>query len=347
MTGSPMLVRGLVGFLEGSSGLRRILDGVNLEVRPGRSFALLGGSGSGKTFLLHSLLGLHRGIPGVVAGEASIMGVDVFKGLQDLVQYDEGPPLRVRKDCSGWGRAVRQRLAGILGRSVTLVPQDPATTLSPFHTVGRMLEAAVRLGRPGIPPREARDEALAWLERVHMYRVQELARLYAHELSGGMAQRVALALALAPEPKLLVADEPTTGLDATLRVKILQLLRKTTAACGATLFVITHDTEAAQILGQDVAILCDGRVVEVGPREVVLNPDARPKHPYTEYLLGAERQLAARSGDRAIDGLRTDSPGRWGSGSCGTVAETGRAGAPREVTSLGSGHRVGRRKDGP
>jgi len=286
-----LAVSDLTGFLEGASGLRRVLDRAALTVTAGRAFALLGESGSGKTFLLHALLGLHSGSPGVVAGQAQVLGVDLFGGLEPLVAWQPGPPLQIAKDEAGWNRAVEKRLRGLLGCSLTVVPQDPATTLSPFHTVGSLLARAVDLGAPGLTLAETRERAAEWLQRVHMYGVAEVSRRYPHELSGGMAQRVALALALAPEPRLLAADEPTTGLDATLRVRMIELLADAGERYGVTLFLITHDTEAARLLARDVAVLQGGRVVEQGPAEVVLNLGSEPKHPYTRYLLEAERCL--------------------------------------------------------
>ena len=344
MTGNALELSGLVAFLEGAAGFRRILDGVDLVVRPGRTFALLGESGSGKTFLLHALLGLHRGVPGIVAGSASLMGMELFRGLWDLVDFDDGPTPRIRKECDRWDRSLGRRLAGVLGRAVTLVPQDPLTTLSPYHTVGRMLAAAVRLGRPGISRRAARREATGWLERVHMYGVADVAGRYAHELSGGMAQRVALALALAPGPGLLVADEPTTGLDATLRVRILELLGRAVEYYGVTLFLITHDAEVARLLAQDAAVLCSGRVVEAGPTEVVLDPRARPKHPHTRLLLDAEQRLSGAAADSPSSFREIETSGSAGYRErCPEAGPECEAGCP-DLVPVGPGHRVACRR---
>lgn len=332
-------VQGLVSFVEGAAGLRRILDGTELTVRAGRPCALLGESGSGKTLLLHSLLGLHRGVPGIVAGRANLMGVELFQGLLEQVVFEDGPAPRIHKDCAGWERGLRRRLAGVLGRRVTLVPQDPLTSLSPHHAVGRLLETAVRVARPGASQVEVRREALGWLERVHMYDVSNVERRYLHELSGGMAQRVALALALAPGPDLLVADEPTTGLDATLRVRVLDLLAEAVRSCGATLLLITHDTEVASLLAEDVAVLCAGRVVEEGPAATVLDRSTPRKHPYTRFLLGAEHP--GGDGGRPAEGVGCAFQGRCprASALC--------AHGPVAMREIGPGHRLACRLEAP
>jgi ABC-type dipeptide/oligopeptide/nickel transport system ATPase component len=289
-------VDALSGFLEGRAGLRRILDRVSLEVHPGRPLSLLGESGSGKTFLVQSVLGLHRGVPGVVAGRARVLDVEVFAGQVEGVGFREvAGSVRIAKDTAGWNRVVGARLRPVLGAGITLVPQDPVTSLPPFHRVGPLLARALRRGAPELSPSAVARASQEWLERVHMYGVEEVLRSYPHELSGGMAQRVALALALAPGPDLLVADEPTTGLDATLRVRILELLAEVAEGTGVTLFLITHDTEAARLLTREVAVLCAGRIVERGPVATVLNPRHPVKHPYTRYLLGAEAWLAGAS----------------------------------------------------
>jgi oligopeptide/dipeptide ABC transporter ATP-binding protein len=126
-----------------------------------------------------------------------------------------------------------------------------------------------------------------------MYDVENVTPRYVHELSGGMAQRVAIAIALAPEPGLVIADEPTTGLDATLRIQLITLLATMVREKGLTLLLVTHDNAAARVLAEDVAVLYGGMIVESGPVETVLNPEVPIKHPYTRFLLDAERRLNA------------------------------------------------------
>jgi len=306
-------VAALTGFLEGNAGLRRILDRVSLEVHPGRPLSLVGESGSGKTFLVHSVLGLHRGVPGVVAGQARLLGEDVFAGLDGQVTFhDAAGQVRIAKDTGRWNRQVAARVRPLLGAGVTLVPQDPSTSLPPFLHVEQLLGRALLRGASRQTGAALSQAAGEWLRRVHMYAVDEVLASYPHELSGGMAQRVALALALAPGPRLLVADEPTTGLDATLRVRILELLDEVADGSGVTLFLITHDTEAARLLTREVAVLCAGRIVEQGPVNTVLNPRFPTKHPYTRYLLEAEGWLAG-----ACDAAPQLPPPRAVAGGCG------------------------------
>ncbi|GAB6061717.1 oligopeptide/dipeptide ABC transporter ATP-binding protein [Deferrisoma palaeochoriense] len=284
--------RDLVVLLETGRALRRALDRVSMELRPGEPFGLLGESGSGKTLLFHSVFGLSDAAPGIVAGSAELLGQALFPEIDRAVAWEPGPPETVRKDMTAWNRRLRRRVAPVLGRDVGLVPQDPGTAFPPYLTVGDLLARAVRRRDPGLTREEARRQGIEQLARVGMYRPEEVATQHPYQLSGGMVQRVALALALAPRPALLVADEPTTGLDATLRLRVLQLLARAPAETGTTLLLVTHDTEAARLLCWRVAVLCGGRVVEEGPVGRVLNPRWSPKHPYTEMLLAAEAALA-------------------------------------------------------
>ncbi|TLN16517.1 ABC transporter ATP-binding protein [bacterium] len=271
--------------------MRKILSDVDICVRAGRTFALLGESGSGKTCIVHSVLGVHQGLPGVVSGEATVLGREILTELPQYVKITHTPQLSIKKDILGWKKAQKRAWGEMLGKDVTLIPQDASTSLSPFHPIGQMLITSIRRGNPELSKEEAQKEALKWLSRVEMYDVEKVAHCYIHELSGGMAQRAAIALALAPGPRLLIADEPTTGLDATLRISIIALLSAMVKEKGATLLLVTHDLAAARILATDVAVLYEGKVVETGYVDEVLSWDHRPKHPYTAFLLESEKKL--------------------------------------------------------
>ena len=298
MSVSAFHVRDLTVYLQGQAQLRKVLRNVEIDVKRGRTFALLGESGSGKTCLVHSVLGTHPGKPGVVRGSASVLGREIFSGLDQQIELTESPTVQIRKDLAGWRRAMEAVWEERLGNSVTLVPQDATTSLSPFHTIGQMLQMALHRGNPLMDRASLRENALQWLERVEMYDVEKVFSCYIHELSGGMAQRVAIAVALAPDPELLIADEPTTGLDATLRISILALLHDMVVGKNVTLLLVTHDNEAARMLASDVAVLYEGMVVETGPVELVLNADVSPKHPYVQFLLESERKLLAGESPR-------------------------------------------------
>ncbi|GGL19427.1 ABC transporter ATP-binding protein [Planomonospora parontospora] len=239
----------------------RAVTGVSFEVRPGRCLALVGESGCGKSVLAHALLGL---LPGnaEVAGRARL---EHAGGSLDLL----GAPEAVL------ARRVR-------GRAVGLIPQSPATHLTPVRTARAQLEEALReLGHAR--PRERADE-LALRQGLHP---ADLDR-YPHELSGGMAQRVANAMALAGDPWLILADEPTGGLDRPLVDRAMAALR---GLCdeGRAVLLITHDLRAAERVADDLAVMYAGRLVETGPAGRVLD---RPRHPYAAGLVNARPDRA-------------------------------------------------------
>jgi oligopeptide/dipeptide ABC transporter ATP-binding protein len=345
MSNLAFSVRNLTVYLEGRTGMRRILDEVEIDVRTGHAFALVGESGSGKTCLIRCALGIHQGQPGVVGGTAQVLSQPLVDQVERHVNFNPGPPPTIQKDITGWNRAVRKASSGLLGSRVTLIPQDAATSLTPFHTVGQMLEAALVHGNPDMDQVRAEREALEWLHRVEMYDVQELSTRYIHELSGGMAQRVAIALALAPQPELIIADEPTTGLDATLRIQIIALLATMISDHGVTLVLVTHDNAAARILASDVAVLYAGRVVEAGPVELVLGDGEGPKHPYTRFLIESEQRLlegASMSRGAKVQPPETGCPY---APACPKAAPDC-VGARPELRKVGEGHRIACLKEG-
>ncbi len=307
MSDMALKVEGLTIYLEGRTGMRRVVNKVQMTVPMGHIYALLGESGSGKTCIVQTILGLHPGVPGVVSGTAEVLGLNVLEKLPKYVELDESStPTAIRKDMHGWNRTIRDVWAPMMGSKVTLIPQDATTALSPFHTVGCLLQKAISNSGKQLGREELRKEALNWLRRMEMYDVESVSNRYVHELSGGMAQRVAIALALASEPRIVIADEPTTGLDATLRIQLIALMASMVKNRKATLFLVTHDMDAARILANEVAVLYAGSVVESGPVEKILDPTYKPKHPYTWFLLESERRLL--QGAEMFKGSRSISP---------------------------------------
>ena len=250
-------VEGLRVRLPTPSGLATVVDGVDYEVEPAQIFGVAGESGSGKTMSMLALLGLLP--PGArVEGRASFGGKDLLR-------------LRTRE------------LRAVSGRDIGMVFQDPMTSLHPMLTIGRQLTEHVRR-HLGLGRNAAAQRAIELLEQVRIPDPSNALHSYPHQFSGGMRQRIAIAIALACRPRLLIADEPTTALDVTVQAGILRLLDSLRREFDLSVVLITHDLGVLSALADRVSIFYAGRVVEAGPREDLLR---HPRHPYTRALLDA------------------------------------------------------------
>ena len=257
---APLLeVRDLVTEFRTRAGVLRAVEGVSFSIDAGETLALVGESGCGKSVTAFSLMRLIADPPGRIAA-----GQVLFEG-RDLLKLSE----------TGI-RAVR-------GERVAMIFQEPMTSLNPVMTVGEQIVEAIRQHRP-VTRRAARDRAVALLEEV---RIPDAARRfgeYPHRLSGGMRQRVMIAMALACEPRLLIADEPTTALDVTIQAQVLDLIDALKARLGMAVLLITHDLGVVAQHAQHVAVMYAGRIVEeAGVAELF----SAPRHPYTEGLLAS------------------------------------------------------------
>ena len=251
-------VRGLKTWFDTPGGIARAVDGVDLVVERGETLALVGESGSGKSVTAASLLRLIAPPGRIVAGEVLLNGVD-------LLQLD--------------ARALRAVRGGRIG----MVFQD-LSALNPVERIGTQIAEAVRLHAPTVTRRAAWRRAVELLERVRMPSPAERARDVPHRLSGGMRQRALIALALACDPELLIADEPTTALDVTTQAQILALLAELQSDSGMGLLLITHDLGVVAQVADRAAVMYAGRIVEDAP---VARLFAQPQHPYTAGLIGA------------------------------------------------------------
>jgi peptide/nickel transport system ATP-binding protein len=240
-------------FLEG--GEARAVDGVSFTVDAGRVLGLVGESGCGKSVTALSLLRL-------VAPPGRIVGGEVWLDGRNLLALDESDMRRVR------------------GAGIAMIFQEPMTSLNPVFTVGSQIAEAVRLHRP-VSRRAAWDRAVELLDEVGIADALRRAHAYPHQLSGGMRQRVMIAMAISCEPRVLVADEPTTALDVTIQAEILELLRGLRERHGMALLLITHDLGVVAEEADALAIMYAGRIVERGS---VLDVFDRPLHPYTQAL---------------------------------------------------------------
>ena len=267
-------VDGLCAYFGRGNRPVRAVDGVSLRVREGQTVALVGESGCGKSATALALTRLLPQPPAFYAG-----GRILWRG-RDLL------PLGDRE------------LRAVRGNEIAYIFQEPASSLNPVLSVGAQIVESVRLHRPGV---RARDEALRLLALVGIPRPEAKIDAFPHELSGGLQQRAMIAMALASQPKLLIADEPTTALDVTIQKQILDLLRRLQAELGMAILLITHNLGLVAEAAHDVYVMYAGRIVEHGPAEQVLR---NPSHPYTRALLRAVPRLEGPTRDlEGIDGM--------------------------------------------
>jgi peptide/nickel transport system ATP-binding protein len=245
-------------------GVNRAVDGVSFEVGEGETLAVVGESGCGKSVTANSILRLIPEPPGRIAGSIRFEGTELLK-------LDE--------------RAMRH----IRGNDISMIFQEPMTSLNPVLTVGRQLGETLRLHQ-GLNKKEAEDRAVEMLALVGIPEPRRRVREYPHQFSGGMRQRAMIAMALACNPKLLIADEPTTALDMTIQAQILDLMRDLKHRVGAAIILITHDLGVVAEVAERVMVMYAGRKVEEAP----VGPLFRsPRHPYTQGLLGAVPKLGS------------------------------------------------------
>ena len=257
---SPLLsVEGLRTVFATDSGVLAAVDGVDLTVSRGKTLGIVGESGCGKSMLSLSIMGLVPP-PGRVAA-----GRIVFDG----------------EDLAGLSPA---RMRALRGRRVAMVFQEPMTSLNPVYTVGFQIVEAMRAHEPGAPFATLKTRAIEALERVRIPAPAQRFNDYPHQLSGGMRQRVMIAMALACAPDLLIADEPTTALDVTVQAQVLDLLRDIQRETGMAIVLITHDLGVVAGMADEVAVMYAGRVVECAPVASIFDD---PQHPYTLGLLGS------------------------------------------------------------
>ena len=271
----------------------RSVDGVSLQIALGETLGVVGESGSGKTITALSVMGLISAGPGVITGKIGFWTNGIRKNLlQDLEMYvvlreRDGKIMDVAKDEAGWRENAERIMGRLRGTEIAMIFQSPKSCLNPFESVGNQITEAIRLHTPAKAPKEAKERAIYWLERVKIDSPLLRFESYPYGLSGGMCQRAMIAMALSAEPSLLVADEPTTGLDATIQSKIVDLLAELKSEFGITTLLISHDISVISRLSDSVAVMYGGTVMEYGPAREVLSAGFSPKHPYTGALLAA------------------------------------------------------------
>jgi len=252
-------IRDLKTEFKGPQGTARAVDGLSFDLEAGRTLGLVGESGCGKSVTALSILRLIPSPPGRIAG-----GQVMFKG-RDLLTLSEDEMRKVR------------------GGQISMIFQEPMTSLNPVFTVGNQIEEAIRLHQH-LGPDEARRKAAETLGLVGIPDPEARLDNYPHQMSGGMRQRVMIAMAISCDPDLMIADEPTTALDVTIQAQILELIKELQAKTGLALLLITHHLGVVAETADEVAVMYLGQIVEQSPVKTLFSS---PKHPYTQALLAS------------------------------------------------------------
>ena len=255
---SLLQVKNLIVEFPGRHGTLRALDDISFEIAPGEILGVVGESGAGKSLTGAAIIGLLEP-PGRIGGGQIILEGERIDGLP------------------------YERMRHIRGRKIGAIFQDPLTSLNPLYTIGQQLVETIQAHLP-LNAKQARDRAITLLQDTGIPAAEQRMEHYPNQFSGGMRQRVVIALALAAEPKLIVADEPTTALDVSIQAQIIMLLKSICKKHGAAVMLITHDMGVIAETCDRVAVMYAGRIAEIGPVHEVIN---HPSHPYTEGLMAA------------------------------------------------------------
>jgi len=312
--------------LRAEGGSVPVIDGVSLSLRPGKVLAIVGESGSGKSVTAQSILRLlPRQMP--IVGGRILFRLDPSAPPVDLAAVEPDGAV----------------IQSIRGNRIAMIFQEPMSSFSPVHTIGSQIGDVLRLHR-GLNGQALRDAMAELLRKVGIPDPARAIDRYPHEYSGGMRQRAMIAKALACNPALLIADEPTTALDVTIQAQVLDLMRGLKAELGMAMIFITHDLGIVAQMADDVAIMYTGRIVEQGPVRAIFR---QPQHPYTQNLLRAVPRLGGVGGWRSLKPIQGSVPnlyampagctfhprcGRFIAGTCDVIAPA--------TTGLAGGHSV-------
>jgi len=269
----PLLeMKDLHTFFRTKKGTVKAVNGVSYTVDAGKTLGVVGESGSGKSVSAMSMLHLIDGNGYIDSGEIIFDGVDLVK-------------------------LSKQEMYKVRGNDISVIFQEPMTSLNPVFTVEKQISEPFMIHQ-GMSKKEAAKEVVKMLADVKIPNPEVVAKQYPHQLSGGMRQRVMIAMALACKPKLLIADEPTTALDVTIQAQILNLMNELKREHGTSILFVTHDLGVINQMADDVAVMYCGQVVELAPAETIFAPDSKHSHPYTEGLMVSIPRLDTPVGKR-------------------------------------------------
>lgn len=288
-----------------SSLFGRLIEGIDFRVKRGEVLAITGESGCGKTVTVSSVMGLIDFLPGIIRGRIGLMTgrrgetIDLLEGLEEVWELERKGVIveKKKKAYQNWKRERSGFLKkNIYGKEISFIFQDPRAHLNPYMSIGKQLEEVFALHRPDVAGADYRNEVAQWLKnRVNLLDkinkpslsyIKKAYKTYQSDLSGGMCQKALIAMALASHPSLLIADEPTTGLDRQSEGEIIRLLRNSRKICGnqdLSILLVTHELKLIKELADRVIVMYAGQVVEEGPVKEVFSPEA-VNHPYTARL---------------------------------------------------------------
>ncbi len=296
MTSDDLLVeiKGLKTYFFLDQGTVKAVDGVDLNIPRGRTIGVVGESGCGKSITARSILQIVDA-PGRIV-EGSILFRRIVGRNGDSNMYEEIDLARLRPA----GREIRS----IRGREISMIFQEPMTSFSAYYTIGNQIMENIILHQR-VTKREARERAIELLRQVGIGKPQQRVDEYPHQFSGGMRQRAMIAMAIACNPSLLIADEPTTALDVTTQAQILKLLWNMQQQLGMAIMLITHDLGVVAEMASDVAVMYLGRIVETADVDTIFH---NPKHPYTQALLRSIPKVGGKARERlnSIEGMVPD-----------------------------------------
>jgi oligopeptide/dipeptide ABC transporter ATP-binding protein len=249
-------------------GTVHALEGVSFQIQQGKTLGVIGESGSGKSVTAQAIMGIIPSPPGKVTGGRVLLNLPENDASVRVVNVTELPP-------SG------SEISSIRGKEVSMIFQEPMTSFSPVHTLGNQIMEAVRIHYPDVSKQEARDRAVEMMRRVGIPRPEERIDAYPFQFSGGMRQRAMIAMSLVCNPRMVIADEPTTALDVTIEAQILELLKDLQAEFGMSIMYISHDLTVVGGVADDVIVMYLGLVMEQASTDELFD---NPLHPYTEAL---------------------------------------------------------------
>ncbi len=256
--GSVLLdVKNLKTYFHTFRGLIKAVDGISFNVKKGEVIGIVGESGSGKSVTSFSIMGLVES-PGVVNAD------HILFDREDIHKVDEKRMMKVR------------------GKEISMVFQDPMTSLNPLYTIKQQMEEMLILHAPQLSSHDRHERCVRLLQQVRIHNPEEALKMYPHQFSGGMRQRVIVAIAMAADPKLIIADEPTTALDVTIQAQVLHLMYDLVRKKDMALMLITHDLAVVSQLADRIVVMYSGKIMEQGSRDDIIE---RPLHPYTVGLL--------------------------------------------------------------